>query len=94
MFEILRRMINRLVTDLIESSADRLRESGLRSIAEVRAQSKPLIGFSEATRELNLGLKTFLREQVYKHYKVRRTTAKGAPRRRRAVRRVSSMIRA
>jgi dGTPase len=75
-FEILRRMINRLVTDLIESSAQRLRESAVSSIAEVRLQSKPLIGFSDVTRELNHTLKTFLRDHVYKHYKVRRMTAK------------------
>jgi dGTPase len=75
-YEILRRMINRLVSDLIDSSAGRLRESGVRSIADVRAQPKALIGFSDATRELNFGLKTFLREHVYKHYKVRRMTAK------------------
>ena len=35
-----------------------------------------MIGFSDATRELNHALKTFLREQLYKHYKVRRMTAK------------------
>jgi dGTPase len=75
-FEILRRMINRLVTDLIESSAQRLRESTVGSIADVRLQPKPLIGFSEETRDLNHTLKTFLREHVYKHYKVRRMTAK------------------
>ena len=75
-YEVLRRMINRLVSDLIESSALRLRESGVLSIDEVRAQPKPLIGFSEHTLELNLALKTFLREHVYKHYKVRRMTAK------------------
>lgn len=75
-FEVLRRMINRLVSDLIASSAARLQDSGVRSIADVRAHSKPLIGFSDATAELNHGLKTFLREQVYKHYKVRRMTAK------------------
>jgi dGTPase len=75
-YEILRRMINHLVTDLIDSSAARLNASGVRSIAEVRAQPGPLIGFSEATRELNHALKAFLREHVYKHYKVRRMTAK------------------
>jgi len=75
-FEILRRMINRLVSDLVESSARRLRESGVNSIADVRASPKPLIGFSEATRELNQGLKLFLRDHVYKHYKVRRMTSK------------------
>jgi dGTPase len=75
-FEILRRMINRLVTDLIESSAQRLRESGAASIGDVRAHANPLIGFSEATRELNWNLKVFLRDHVYKHYKVKRMTAK------------------
>jgi dGTPase len=75
-YEVLRRMINHLVTDLIDSSAARLGESGVRSMAEVRAQPAPLIGFSESTRELNHALKTFLREHVYKHYKVRRMTAK------------------
>ncbi len=48
----------------------------MRSIAEVRSHPGPLIGFSERTRELNHALKTFLREYVYKHYKVRRMTAK------------------
>jgi dGTPase len=75
-YEILRRMINHLVSDLIDSSAARLARSGVRSIAEVRAHPGPLIGFSEGTRELNHALKTFLRENVYKHYKVRRMTAK------------------
>jgi len=75
-YEILRRMINHLVTDLIDSSAARLGDSGVRSIADVRAQAGPLIGFSDATRDLNHSLKTFLREHVYKHYKVRRMTAK------------------
>jgi len=75
-FEILRRMINRLVSDLIESSAARLRDSGVGSIADVREHSKPLIGFSDATGELNYALKAFLREHVYRHYKVRRMTSK------------------
>lgn len=75
-FEILRRMINRLVSDLIDASATRLRDSGVGSIADVRIHFKPLIGFSEATRELNYALKAFLREHVYRHYKVRRMTSK------------------
>ncbi len=75
-YEIVRRMINRLVSDLIDSTATRLRESGVSSIADVRGQSYPLVGFSDATGELNRQLKTFLRENVYKHFKVRRMTAK------------------
>jgi dGTPase len=75
-YEILRRMINHLTTDLIDSSRARLQESGVGSMAEVRAYAGPLIGFSEATRESNQALKEFLRESLYKHYKVRRMTAK------------------
>lgn len=75
-YEILRRMINHLVSDLIDSSAARLSSAGVRSIAEVRSHPKALIGFSDATREMNHALKSFLREQLYKHYKVRRMTAK------------------
>jgi len=75
-YEILRRMINHLVSDLIDSSAARLKDSGVRSIAEVRSHPNALIGFSDATRELNYALKAFLREELYKHYKVRRMTTK------------------
>ena len=75
-YEILRRMINRLVTDLIDTSASRLAAAGVASAADVRSHSAPLIGFSDEMRELNQGLKTFLREQVYRHYKVQRMTAK------------------
>ncbi len=77
-YEILRRMINHLVSDLIDSSAARLGASGVRSIAEVRSYPNALIGFSDATRELNYALKAFLREELYKHYKVRRMTTKAS----------------
>jgi dGTPase len=75
-YEVLRRMINALVSDLIDSSAARIGASGVRSIAEVRAHSAVLIGFSDTMRGQNHALKVFLREQLYKHYKVRRMTAK------------------
>jgi len=75
-YEILRRMINRLVTDLIDTSAARLRSAGIETAAEVRARAAPLIGFSDSTGTANHALKSFLRERVYKHYKVQRMTSK------------------
>jgi dGTPase len=75
-YEILRRMINRLVTDLIDTSAARLRSAGVETAADVRARAAPLIGFSDSTGEANHALKSFLREHVYKHYKVQRMTSK------------------
>jgi dGTPase len=75
-YEILRRMINHLVTDLIDSTKARLQSSGVRSAADVRANAGALVGFSEATGALNRELKMFLRQALYKHYKVRRMTSK------------------
>jgi dGTPase len=74
--ETQRRMINHLASDLISASAQRLRDSGVRSAADVRAQDAALIGFSPATGAANQELKIFLRDHVYKHYKVRRMTTK------------------
>jgi dGTPase len=74
--EIVRRMINHLVTDLITASQARLRTAGVTSLDDVRAQPAPLLGFSGATSERNQALKRFLREKLYKHYKVQRMTSK------------------
>ncbi len=75
-YEVLRRMINHLVTDLIEATAARLQSARPASIADVRAQPAYLVGFSAATQEMNLTLKQFLRERVYRHYRVQRMTSK------------------
>ncbi|MCC6207985.1 MAG: deoxyguanosinetriphosphate triphosphohydrolase [Gammaproteobacteria bacterium] len=74
--EVVRRMINRQVRDLVETSRERIGESGVTSLEEVRARSVPLIGFSAAMTEWNLELKQFLRAQLYRHYRVKRMSNK------------------
>jgi dGTPase len=74
--EIVRRMINRLVVDLVEESRRRLHDSGVASIDEVRRAGRALIGFSDAVREQSLELKRFLRGNLYEHFRVRRMTRK------------------
>jgi dGTPase len=74
--EIVRRMINRLVVDLTEATRQRLVESKVQSIDDVRNAGKALITFSEPVREQSLALKRFLREGLYNHYRVRRMTGK------------------
>jgi len=74
--EVVRRMINRQVTDLVDTSRERIAAANPGSIDEVRMTSEPLIGFSDAMQEMNLELKRFLRTQLYQHYKVRRMTNK------------------
>ena len=75
-YEVLRRMINHLVSDLIDASRAKIEAAAVHSLEEVRSQPGMLIGFSAATRDANYALKSFLRESLYKHYKVRRMTAK------------------
>jgi dGTPase len=74
--EIMRRMINYIVTDLIQTTQAILEVAQPRSIDEVRAQPKPLVALSELGREEHLELMMFLREHVYRHYKVLRMTSK------------------
>jgi dGTPase len=74
--EIVRRMINFVVTDLIKTTQSRLDDAHPRSIEDVRRRSKPLVALSDATRAEHEELKIFLREKVYRHYKVLRMTTK------------------
>ncbi len=74
--EVIRRMINHIVVDLIRTSESQLARAAPRSIEEVRALGKPLVALSDGCREEHLELKEYLREHVYRHYKVLRMTAK------------------
>ncbi len=76
--EIVRRMINRQVTDLIDATTERLSNSTPENLAAVRDSSSVLIGFSDAMREQHNVLKQFLRVNLYQHYRVRRMSAKAA----------------
>lgn len=74
--ETIRRMINYLVVDFIRATQAQLERAQPRSIEEVRALSAPLAMLSDTCREEHLELKAFLREHVYRHYKVLRMTSK------------------
>ena len=76
--EVVRRIINRQVVDLIETSTRHLDEAAPTDIDAVRMQGKPLIVFSDGMHEQNLELKRFLRTRLYRHYRVHRMTAKAA----------------
>ncbi|MBA3563500.1 MAG: deoxyguanosinetriphosphate triphosphohydrolase [Gammaproteobacteria bacterium] len=75
-YEILRRMINRVVTDLVETTRAQLAGASPQDIDAVRGAGRALAGFSEATREANLKLKHFLNAGVYQHFRVLRMTRK------------------
>jgi dGTPase len=74
--ETVRRMIDTLVTDLIETSAANIRQHAPQNIEDVR-DAPPLIAFSSVIRDEQLALKRFLHENLYRHYKVARMASKG-----------------
>ena len=75
--ETVRRMIDTLVTDLIRTSAENIREHAPASIEEARL-APPLIAFSPGIRRENDELKRFLRDNLYRHYRVVRMSAKAS----------------
>ena len=74
--EIIRRMINRQVSDLIEHTRDAIIASGFDSADAVRQHREAVVTFSPAMREMHLEQKRFLRTHLYQHYRVQRMTAK------------------
>ena len=73
--ETVRRMINTLVADLTRQSEINIAASRPSDLAAVR-NSEYLIGFSEDIRREQQQLKQFLHENLYRHYKVVRMSAK------------------
>jgi len=74
--EVIRRMINSQVTDLVDTSRARITAADVRTIDDVRNQQEPIIGFGTDMAARNLEIKQFLRRRLYQHYRVRRMSAK------------------
>jgi dGTPase len=74
--ESIRRLIDRMVGDLISETRGRLADSGVKSADEVRALTQPAAGFSDEMRRNNRALKEFLYERMYRHHRVNRMSSK------------------
>jgi dGTPase len=71
LYEVIRRMINRLVGDLIESTRRALEAAAPQTIEDVREHGEPLVRFGDEVQAEHLSLKRFLNENLYKHPQVR-----------------------
>jgi dGTPase len=76
--QTVRAIINRLVTDLVQTSGERLEKSGVDSVAAVRKTEGRLIAFSPEVAEAKRELKRFLYEKLYFHPRVREMSDRGA----------------
>ncbi len=73
--ETVRRMINTLIVDLTGEAGRRIAQASPSNTDDVRAV-KPLAAFSAGVRREADELKSFLHDNLYRHYRVMRMTAK------------------
>ncbi len=66
-YEIIRRMINTVVTDLIDQTRANIAEFGPQSIEDVRRAGKPLVSMSDEIYAQHVDLKRFLNKHLYRH---------------------------
>ena len=74
--EAIRRMIGEWVEDCLTESLLRLERVAPRSVEEVRVLPDPVIAVSFNMMRYDQAIREFLREHMYRHYKVNRMTSK------------------
>ncbi|WP_144300213.1 deoxyguanosinetriphosphate triphosphohydrolase [Elioraea rosea] len=74
--ETIRRLINRMVGDLIGETARRLDAAAPASADAIRRLGAPVAAFSEAGDRARREIKAFLFARMYRHFRVNRMTSK------------------
>jgi dGTPase len=74
--ETIRRVINALVSDVVEESRRRIATLEPDSTDRIRRAKKPVIGFSPRMADANHAIKEFLRARMYRHWRVNRMSNK------------------
>jgi len=74
--QLIRRLVGIEVTDLVDTTSAKLRESGAASVRELQALPYNVIGFSDDLARRNRELKDFLYRRLYRHPRVVRMAVK------------------
>src|SRR5215469_3101032 len=74
--ESIRRLIDRMSSDLLAETRRRISDARLRSAADVRSLGAATVAFSDPMRANDKALKAFLFERMYRHYRVNRMSSK------------------
>lgn len=74
--EIIRRMINRMVNDVIEQTKNNIAAGKIASVDDIRALGKPIVHFSTEMQKAHKEIKAFLMQRMYRQFKVNRMTSK------------------
>lgn len=73
---LVRRLISREMDDLVHTSEQRLRESGVKSVEDLQRLNYNVVTHSEVYSRRNRQLKDFLYTKLYRHYRVVRMSVK------------------
>jgi len=73
---MIRQLVGIMVTDMIEATDKRLKESLARSALDLQKLKYNVIGYSEEIQRRNRELKDFLYKNLYRHYRVVRMQVK------------------
>ena len=74
--ESIRRLIDRMVNDVLVETRRRLAVAKPKSSADIRAWGAAVVAFSAEMRENDRALRAFLLERMYRHFRVNRMTSK------------------
>jgi dGTPase len=74
--ESIRRVIDRMASDLVAETGRRLADSRIETARDIRHLGAPVAAFSETMRSNDKALKAFLFERMYRHYRVNRMASK------------------
>ncbi|NBC34152.1 MAG: deoxyguanosinetriphosphate triphosphohydrolase [Alphaproteobacteria bacterium] len=74
--ELVRRLIDRMVGDLVAETGRRLAALKPENAAAIRGADRPMVAFSPALHEQLKAVRAFLFARMYRHYRVNRETSK------------------
>jgi dGTPase len=73
---MIRQLVGLMVTDMVEATDKRLRDSQVKSALDIQRLKHNVIGYSEEMQRRNREIKDFLYKKLYRHYRVVRMSVK------------------
>jgi len=73
---MVRQLVGIMVTDMVEATDKRLKESKAKSALDLQKLKQNVIGYSEEIQRRNREVKDFLYKKLYRHYRVVRMQVK------------------
>lgn len=76
--QMVKSLINRQVSDLIEATLGKLGDLGIKSISDLEGRTEKIVDFSDGMKTLRKPLRGVLLNKLYKHYRVIRMSNKAS----------------